>query len=97
MSLLSFLFPKKTQSSSSVAKERLQIIIARQSSGPDSSGFLKKMEQELLDVIRKYVPVDDDAIKVSLERRDDTEVLDVNIVMPDTVVPIDASPAAATT
>jgi cell division topological specificity factor len=95
MALLSFLFPKKQPSSSSVAKERLQIIIARQSSGLESNGFLKQMEKELLDVIRKYVNVDDDAIKVSLERRDDMEVLDVNIVMPDVIVP--ATPPAVVT
>ena len=82
MALLSFLFPSK-QKSASAAKERLQIIIARergQRQGPD---FLPALHRELIEVISKYTKVNADDIKLSLDRQGNLEVLDVNVVLPD--------------
>ena len=82
MALLSFLFPSK-QKSASAAKERLQIIIARergQRQGPD---FLPALHRELIEVISKYTKVNADDIKLSLDRRGNLEVLEVNVVLPD--------------
>ncbi len=69
--------------SASVAKERLQIIVARERahrSGPD---YLPALHRELLAVIRKYVQVDDQAVQMNLEREGDCEVLELNITLPD--------------
>ncbi len=83
MSLLDLLFSKK-QSSANVARERLQLIIARErSTGGPSHDFLPALQQELIQVISKYVRINPDDIKVSLEKQDNYEVLEVNIVMPD--------------
>jgi len=82
MALLSFLFPSK-QKSASAAKERLQIIIARergQRQGPD---FLPALHRELIEVISKYTKVSADDIKLSLDRQGNLEVLEVNVVLPD--------------
>ncbi|MGZ3184575.1 MAG: cell division topological specificity factor MinE [Telluria sp.] len=82
MALLDFLFPSKPKSASA-AKERLQIIIARerhQRSGPD---FLPALHQELIAVISKYTKVNPDDIKIKLDRQGNLEVLDVNVVLPD--------------
>ncbi|MES2901456.1 MAG: cell division topological specificity factor MinE [Pseudomonadota bacterium] len=82
MALLSFLFPSK-QKSASAAKERLQIIIARergQRQGPD---FLPALHRELIEVISKYTKVNADDIKLSLDRQGNLEVLEVNVVLPD--------------
>ncbi len=48
--------------------------------GPD---FLPALQEELLAVIAKYIPVDKENIKVSMERRGDFEVLELNILFPD--------------
>ncbi|MFL6710796.1 MAG: cell division topological specificity factor MinE [Massilia sp.] len=82
MALLSFLFPPKAKSASE-AKERLQIIIARERntrSGPD---FLPALHRELIEVISKYTKVNADDIKLSLDRQGNLEVLEVNVVLPD--------------
>ncbi len=82
MALLSFLFPSK-QKSASAAKERLQIIIARERghrAGPD---FLPALHRELIEVISKYTKVNADDIKLSLDRQGNLEVLEVNVVLPD--------------
>ena len=82
MALLSFLFNTKPKSAST-AKERLQIIIARERNGRAGPDFLPAMHQELIAVISKYTKVNADDIKISLDRQGNLEVLDVNVVLPD--------------
>ncbi|AOB30149.1 cell division topological specificity factor MinE [Bordetella sp. H567] len=82
MSLLSFLLGQK-KSSASVAKERLQIILAHERSGRDGSpDYLPQLQQELIAVISKYVKINPDDIKVHVERQDTLEILEVKIEMP---------------
>ena len=83
MSLLDLLFGSKPKTAS-VAKERLQLIIARErsDSGP-SADYLPALQKDLVAVISKYVKVNPDDIKVSLEKQDNYEVLEVNFVLPD--------------
>ena len=86
MSLLSFLLGEKKKTAS-VAKERLQIILAhergRNAGQPD---YLPALQRELVAVISKYVSISADDIKVHLERQDNLEVLEVKIELPDVVV-----------
>lgn len=80
MSFLSFLLGQK-KTSASVAKERLQIILAHERTGGDNNtpDYLPQLQQELVAVISKYVKVDPNDIKVNLERQDSLEVLEVKI------------------
>lgn len=64
----------------SLAKERLQIIIAREHSNSKNT-FLPQLEKELIQVIRKYININENDIKVSLNKDGDLEILDVNIVI----------------
>lgn len=82
MGLLNILFPQK-QKSASEAKERLQIIIARERSNRAGPDFLPALHRELIEVISKYTKVNADDIKISLDRQGNLEVLDVNVVLPD--------------
>jgi cell division topological specificity factor len=82
MALLSFLFNTKPKSAAT-AKERLQIIIARERNGHDGPDFLPALHKELIAVISKYTHVSPDDIKISLDRQGNLEVLDVNVVLPD--------------
>ena len=83
MSLFSVLFGEKKKTAS-VAKERLQLIIAREhADGKKGPDFLPALQRDLIDVISKYVKVNPDDIKVQLERQDNFEVLEVNIILPD--------------
>ena len=86
MTFLSFFLGEKKKSAS-VAKERLQIILAHERSGRGGSraDYLPKMQEELMAVISKYVKVSLGDIKVSLEKQDNFEVLEVKIELPDEV------------
>ena len=86
MSFLSFLLGEKKKTAS-VAKERLQIILAHERSGRGGSraDYLPQLQQELVAVISTYVSIRPEDIKVQLERQDNLEVLEVKIELPDTV------------
>lgn len=82
MGLFSF-FKTTKQDSAKVAKERLQILIAHERidrSGPD---FLPQLRRDIMEVIRKYVAVDEGQVQVQFEKGTDFDVLELNITLPD--------------
>lgn len=85
MSIFDYLRKKRAPSSAALAKERLQIIVAhernkRNRTQPD---FLPQMQQEIIDVIRKYININSDQVVVSLDDSDNCSVLELNITLPD--------------
>ncbi|MCW5621725.1 MAG: cell division topological specificity factor MinE [Burkholderiales bacterium] len=82
MSLFRALFRSKTPSAT-VAKDRLQLLIARERSGGAPSDWLPRLQQDLLEVIGRYVPVTPGAVKVEMERGENLDVLEINIVLPE--------------
>jgi len=82
MSLLDY-FKSTKPKSASVAKERLQILIAHERSARNQPSYLPELQKELLAVVKKYVDVDQDAISVHLEQDVDQETLELNIVLPE--------------
>jgi cell division topological specificity factor len=84
MSLLSFLLGEKKKTAS-VAKERLQIILAHERSGrnPGQPDYLPALQRDLVAVISKYVKIDPSHLKVNVERQDNLEVLDIKIELPE--------------
>ena len=85
MSLISMLLGEKKKSAS-VAKERLQIILARERIGGSSAqpDYLPALQRELMAVVSKYVSINPDDIKVQLARQDNLEVLEVKSELPET-------------
>ena len=84
MSWLEKIFGGNQPKTAQLAKERLTLVIAHQRSDTDSQpDFLPALQKELIAVISKYVKVGSDDIKVQLEKKDNYEVLEVNIVMPE--------------
>ncbi len=83
-SFLSFLLGEKKKTAS-VAKERLQIILAHERSGRNASqpDYLPALQRDLLAVISKYIKMDPQDIKVSVDRQGNLEVLEVKIELPD--------------
>ena len=82
MSLIDY-FRGQRKNSASVAKERLQILISHERSRRDAPEYLPRLQKELLAVISKYVRVDEDALKVNVEKDGECEVLEVNVTLPD--------------
>ena len=83
-SFLSFLLGEKKKTAS-VAKERLQIILAHERGGRNASDpdYLPDLQRDLIAVISKYVKINPEDLKVHLERQDNLEVLEVKIELPE--------------
>ena len=84
MSFFSFFLGEKKKTAS-VAKERLQIILAHERSSRNAAepDFLPDLQRDLIAVIGKYIKIDPQDIKVQLDRQDNLEVLEVKIELPD--------------
>jgi cell division topological specificity factor len=74
---------KQKINTASIAKDRLRIIIAQERSTQGGRDYLPLLRRELLEVIRKYVNVDVDAVKVDLVKDGEHDVLDISVSLPD--------------
>jgi cell division topological specificity factor len=82
MSLLDYFRISKV-GTASLAKERLQILVAHERTSKHQPSYLPQLQKELLEVIQKYVKVSQDAISVTFEQDEHQETLELNIVLPD--------------
>lgn len=84
MSIFSYL--RKRKDTASVAKERLQIIISHERSQRNTPDYLPKLQEEILEVIAKYIEIDKEKVSVNLDKIGDNAVLELNVTMPDKVL-----------
>ena len=76
-------FRRSRDDSAAIAKERLQIIVAHERAKRREPDFLPSLQKELLEVIRKYVEVDQNDVEVQLDRNGNCSVLELNITLPE--------------
>ncbi len=90
MSLIEKLFGKKP-TTASVAKERLKIILSHERA-TDLDGnvnkagdqeWLAKLQNELLEVIAKYTKINQEDLKINVDKRDNVELLEINVTLPE--------------
>ena len=77
------LFKSRPKNTAKLAKERLLIIVAQERGAHSAPDYLPLLKRELLEVIRKYVNVDPDAVMVNVQREGDQEVLELSVTLPD--------------
>ena len=82
MGLLDY-FRTPRSNSAAIARERLQIVVSHERAERNKPSYLPKMQKELLAVVRKYVNVSQDAISITMEQDENREVLELNIVLPE--------------
>ena len=82
MSLLDY-FRSSKPNSASLAEERLQILVAHERTSRNQPSYLPALQREIMEVIRKYVNVDQDAITVHFDQEGNQETLELNIVLPE--------------
>jgi len=82
MGILDFL-RNKPRNTASIARERLRIIVAQERSTRGGPDYLPLLRSELLEVIRKYVHVEPEAVNVSLESDDGHDVLELSVALPE--------------
>lgn len=83
MSILDYLFRNRPKNSASIAKERLQIIVSHERAARNGPDYLPLLREEIIKVISKYVAIDQNQVKVELERSGNCSILELNITLPD--------------
>lgn len=82
MSFLDY-FKSTKKNTASIAKERLQIIVAHERGQREQPDYLPMLQKEILEVIRKYVAINQDQVQVQLDKNDDCSVLELNVMLPE--------------
>ena len=75
--LLQKIFGDK-KSSKDVAKERLQLVLIHYRASL-SPGMVEDLRKDLIEVISKYMDIDEAGLDVQMESRDEIAMLEVNI------------------
>lgn len=83
MSIINFFRSRKKHTTASIAKERLQIIVAHERGQRDEPDYLPALQQELVEVIRKYVNIDNDQVQVALDNQGNCSILELNVTLPE--------------
>lgn len=74
----------KTISSAKAAKDRLQILISNDiSENTLNSVMVRKMQTDILNVVRKYINITEDDIDIEVAVENGKEILGLNITFPD--------------
>jgi len=92
MSLLDYFRSRIKPSSANLAKERLQIIVAHERGGNEEPDYLPAMRKDILEVISRYIAIDQDQVNVHFDDTNDCSILELNIALPDSPTRISATP-----
>lgn len=83
MSLFGFLGRRPT---APAARERLQILLAHERVVGGRSDLAAVLQEEILAVIARHMPIDRDKVQVKLDRGSSVSTLEIDIEMPTPVV-----------
>ena len=82
MSLLNFFRAKRPNTTADTARDRLQIVLAHERISRDGDDFLPRLQKELLEVVARYVSVDQNKAVVKLDHGEDVSLLEIEIELP---------------
>jgi cell division topological specificity factor len=57
--------------------------VAHERTKQNQPDYLPQLQQEIIDVIRKYVTIDQDQVSVQLDKNDNCSVLELNVTLPE--------------
>jgi len=72
-------FFKRPRETAPVARERLQILLAHERAVAGKSDLIAILREEILGVIAKHFPVEQEGIKVKMERGEAVSTLEVEV------------------
>ena len=81
MSLLGFL--TRGRSSAPVARDRLQVLLAHERALSGRPDLVAVLQKEILEVIARHLPIDQDKVVVKLDRGAKVSTLEIDVEMPD--------------
>ena len=83
--MFGFTFRPRKSNTAKTAKERLQILLAHERVDCSNSELLPILQRDILEVIRRHLKIDGDAVDIKLERHDEVSSLEINVELPATI------------
>jgi cell division topological specificity factor len=80
MSLLARLLNKQKKAPASVARERLQVIIAQ--TGSCAPDYLPQLRSDIMEVISRYVSISPSDVNVNVSRKGRESLLELDVALP---------------
>lgn len=74
-----FRAPKKK--TASLAKERLQIIVAHERRGRNAPDYLPQLKRDILEVVSKYVKISEQDITLEVDNDSGLNILELNVTL----------------
>jgi len=69
-----------------VARDRLQVLLAHERALSGGADLAAVLQEEILAVIARHFPIDQDKVVVKLDRREQVSTLEIDIEMPEQAV-----------
>ncbi len=82
MSIFGFQFRPKKAQTAQAAKERLQILLAHERAETSARDIMPLLQRDILEVIRRHMQIDSEAVDIRMERENDRSSLEINIELP---------------
>ena len=82
MSIFGFQFRSRKGNTAQAAKERLQILLAHERADAATQDIIPLLQRDILEVIRRHMRIDGDAVDIRMERGDERSSLEINIELP---------------
>ena len=82
MSIFGFQFRPRKAQTAQTAKERLQILLAHERADTAAQDILPLLQRDILEVIRRHMRIEGDAVDIRMERDEDRSSLEINIELP---------------
>jgi cell division topological specificity factor len=77
----------KRTSTAPVARERLQLLLAHERAVSGKSDLIAILQEEIMAVIAKHFPVEQEGIKIKMERGEVVSTLEVEVEIPTPMCP----------
>ncbi len=74
--------PAPVSATASIARERLQILLAHERRARGQPDLLMQLREEILAAVSRHVPLDPDKVIVKMERGQHVSTLEVDIELP---------------
>lgn len=71
---------EKEQSVRESAKQRLHLVLINDRANQNAPDFLPKLRLDILEVLKKYVPIaNDEDVEINVDRKDGTSIMEMSI------------------
>lgn len=80
--MLSLFRWRRPATSAGSAKDRLQILLSHERTGPSSADYLPLLQRDIMEAVKRHLQIGGDQVDIKLERGEDISTLEINIELP---------------